>query len=103
MFAIAKIAGKQHLVEKGQVLTVDKLKDLKEGGKIKIDKVYLRAEGSKVDIGTPFVDGSSVEVVVKRQFKDKKIRVYRKKSKKRMEKTRGHRQQYTEVEVTLLK
>jgi len=103
MFAIAKIAGKQHLVEKGKVLTVDKMKDLKEGGKVKIDKVYLRADGSKVDIGTPFVDGSSVEVVVKRHFKDKKIRVYKKKSKKRFEKTRGHRQQYTEIEVASVK
>ena len=103
MLAIAQIAGKQHKVQKGNVLWVDKMKDVKEGGKVKIDKVLLRAEGSKVDIGTPYVSGSEVEITVKKHLKDDKIRVYKKKSKKRYEKTRGHRQQYTEVEVTSLK
>jgi len=103
MLAIVKIAGKQHKVQKGDVLWVDKMKDTKEGGKVKIDKVLLKAEGSKVDIGMPYVSGSEVELTVKRHLKDDKIRVYKKKSKKRYEKTRGHRQQYTEVEVTSVK
>ena len=103
MLAIAKIAGKQYKLEKGKVLWVDKMKDIKEGGKVKIDKILLRADGSSVDIGTPYISGAQAELTVKRHLKDKKIRVYKKKAKKRYEKGQGHRQQYTEVEVTALK
>jgi large subunit ribosomal protein L21 len=102
MFAIIKVAGKQHKVQKGDVLLVDKL-DVKEGDKVKIDKVLLTSDGSKTGIGTPYIDGASAELTVKRNMKDKKIRVFKKKPKKRFEKTQGHRQQYTEVEVTSLK
>jgi len=102
MFAIIKVAGKQHKVQKGDVLFVDKL-DAKEGAKVKIDKVLLTSDGAKTGIGTPYVAGASAELTVKRNVKDKKIRVFKKKPKKRFEKTQGHRQQYTEVEVTSLK
>jgi large subunit ribosomal protein L21 len=103
MFAIIKVAGKQHKVQKGDVLLVDKLSDIKEGSKVKIDKVLLRSDGAKTDIGTPYIADASVELTVKQNIKDTKIRVFKKKPKKRFERTQGHRQQYTQVEVTSLK
>ena len=103
MLAIAQIAGKQYKIQKGDVLWVDKMNEAKEGSKVKINKILLKAEGSKIDIGTPYITGSEVELIVKKHVKDEKIRVYKKKSKKRYEKTRGHRQQYTEVEVASVK
>lgn len=103
MFAIAEIAGKQHKVKKGDVLKVEKLKDSKEGDKVKIEKVLLTSDGEKTSIGAPYVPGASVELTVKENGKHKKIKVFKKKPKKRYELTRGHRQHYTEVEVTAVK
>lgn len=103
MFEIVEIAGKQFKVQKGDVLEVPKLKASKEGDKVKIDKVLLRSEENKTDIGTPNVTGAQVELVVKEHGKAAKIRVYKKKAKKRFERTQGHRQPFTTVEVTAVK
>ena len=103
MFAIVEIAGKQHKVKKGDVLKVEKLKANKEGDKVKTDQVYLKSDGTKADIGTPLVKGASVEFTVKENGKAKKIIVFKKKPKKRMERKQGHRQQYTEIEITAVK
>ncbi len=103
MFAIVEITGKQHKVTKGDVLKVEKVKGTEEGGKVKTDKVLLRSDGKKTDIGAPFVSGASVEFTIKEHGKHKKIKVFKKKSKKRYEVTQGHRQQYTEIEITAVK
>lgn len=103
MFAIVEIAGKQHIVKKGDVLLTEKLKGNQEGDKVKTDKVLLRHDGKKTDIGIPYVSGASVEFTVQEHGKQDKIRVYKKKPKKRYERTQGHRQQYTKIEVTAVK
>lgn len=102
MFAVVEIAGKQFKVSKGDVIEVPKFKDNKEGDKIKIDKILLKSDDKKTEVGTPYVSGSSVELTVKEHGKSDKIRVFKKKSKKRYEKTQGHRQQFTKIEVTNL-
>lgn len=102
MFVIAEIAGKQYKIEKGDVLKVEKLKANKEGDKLTIDKVLLKSDGKKTEIGSPYLK-SSIEVLVKEHGKHDKIKVFKKKAKKRYEKTQGHRQQYTEIEVLNIK
>jgi len=99
MFAIIEVAGKQFKVSKGDLIEVPKLKDHKEGDKIKVDQVLLRSDGKKTDIGTPTVSGASVELLLKEHGKAAKIRIFKKKSKKRYERTQGHRQAYSVVEV----
>jgi large subunit ribosomal protein L21 len=103
MFEIVEIAGKQFKVKKGDVLEVPKLKDSKEGDKVKFDKVLLRSDEGKTEIGTPNVAGAQVELTVQEHGKGAKIRVFKKKAKKRFERTQGHRQPYTKVEVTAVK
>jgi len=103
MFAIVEIAGKQFKISQGDIIEVPKLKDNKEGDKVKIDKVLLKSDGKKTDIGTPYISGSSVELTIKEHGKGKKIRVFKKKPKKRYEKTIGHRQAYTKIEVMAVK
>lgn len=103
MFVVVEIAGKQFKVSKGDVIEVPKLKDNKEGDKVKIDKVLLKSDGKKTDIGTPYISGSSVELTIKEHGRGEKIRVFKKKPKKRYERTIGHRQSYTKVEVTAVK
>jgi len=99
MFAIVEIAGKQFKVAKGDVIEVPKLKDYEEGDKVVIDKVFLRSDDKKTDIGMPVIEGASVELLLKEHGKAAKIRVFKKKAKKRYERTQGHRQAYSLVEV----
>jgi large subunit ribosomal protein L21 len=103
MFAIVEIAGKQFKVKQGDTLEVPKLKANKEGDKVKIDDVLLRSDGKKTDIGKPKVSGAQVELLIKEHGKAAKIRVFKKKAKKRYERTQGHRQPYSLVEVVSVK
>lgn len=103
MFAIVEIAGKQFKVSKGDKIEVPKLKDNKEGDKVKTEKVLLNSKDGKTNIGAPYVGGSTVEFTVLEHGKGKKIRVFKKKSKKRYERTQGHRQQFSMIEVTAVK
>jgi len=103
MFAIVEITGKQYKVETGKFFDVEKLKDNKEGDKVKTDKVFLKNDGKLTMIGAPYVLGASVEFTVIGHDKADKIRVFKKKAKKRYERTQGHRQQYTRIQVTAIK
>lgn len=103
MFVIVEIAGKQFKLSKGDVLEVPKLKAYKEGDKVTIDKVLLRSDDKKTDIGMPMIDGASVELLLKEHGKAAKIRIFKKKAKKRYERTQGHRQPYSKVEVLAVK
>ena len=98
MYATIEFKGKQYKAEKDIVLTVDKL-DAEKGTKIDIDTVLLVSDGDKISVGTPYVQGAKVTVVVEETFKDKKVLVFKYKSKKDYHRLIGHRQQYTNVRV----
>ena len=98
MYATIEFKGKQYKAEKDVVLTVDKL-DAEKGSKIDIDTVLLVSDGDKISVGAPYVKGAKVTVVVEDTFKDKKVIVFKFKSKKDYHRTIGHRQQYTAVKI----
>ena len=98
MYATIEFKGKQYKAEKDVVLTVDKL-DAEKGTKIDIDTVLLVSDGDKISVGAPYVKGAKVTVVVEETFKDKKVLVFKYKSKKDHHRLIGHRQQYTKVRV----
>lgn len=98
MFAIVDIAGFQEKVEKGMKLRVPLLSS--EAGKsLKFEKVLLIVDGNNVNVGTPIVSGASVEAKVLSHGKGDKIRIQKFKRRKRYRRVKGHRQDYTEVEV----
>ncbi|MGF0096342.1 50S ribosomal protein L21 [Peptoniphilus sp. SGI.035] len=98
MYAIIETGGKQYVVEAGDKIKVEKL-DVKEGDTVTFDKV-LFVSGDEPKIGAPFVDGAKVEGKVLAQGKNKKVIVYKYKSKKNERKKNGHRQPYTLVEIS---
>ena len=98
MYATIEFKGKQYKAEKDLVLTVDKL-DAEKGTKIDIDTVLLTSDGDKINVGTPYVKGAKVTVVVEESFRDKKVLVFKYKSKKDYHRLIGHREQYTKVTV----
>ena len=68
---------------------------------MKFDQVLL-VGGDEAKIGTPVVAGASVEGKVLAQVKGQKIVVYKYKAKKNERKKQGHRQPYTQVEITAI-
>ena len=102
MFAIIETGGKQFKVAEGQKLEVEKL-EVKAGGTFKIDEVLLISEKGQVTIGKPYIKGASVSGKVIAHGKEDKILVFKMKAKKRYQKTQGHRQNYTEIEITEIK
>lgn len=98
MYAIVEFKGNQYKAEKDAVLEVSKL-DAKDGDVITIDTVLLVSDGDKVSVGSPYVKGAKVTVKVGETFKDKKVLVFKYKSKKDYHRLIGHREQYTKVTV----
>ena len=102
MYAIIEACGRQYKVEEKEVVFFEKLEE-EEGKKVTFDKVILVSNDGKVQIGNPYVKGVKVEGKVVSHGKGKKILVYKYKAKKNERKTRGHRQEYTKVEITSIK
>ncbi len=98
MYALFEYKGKQYKAEKDALIQVD-LTDAEEGAKIEIDTVLLVSDGDNVKVGTPYVANAKVEVVVENNIRDKKVLVFKYKSKKDYHRLIGHRQQYTNVRV----
>jgi large subunit ribosomal protein L21 len=99
MFAIVDVAGQQHKVTPAQKLYVPKLAG-KVGDTVKFDRVLLFADELNIKVGSPFVKGISVEAKVLDHVKDDTVIVFKKKRRKGYRLRRGHRQQYTQVEIT---
>ena len=102
MYAVIESCGKQYKVEKGDVVFFEKL-DTEEGKKVTFDKVILVSDEDKVEVGNPYVTGVKVEGKVVSHGRGKKVLVFKYKPKKNERKTRGHRQDYTKVEITSIK
>ncbi len=99
MYAVVSTGGKQYKLTQGEVLRVEKL-DAEEGASVELDKVLMIADGDKVNIGTPLVKGGKVTVVVKSHGRGKKVTIMKFRRRKHSQKCTGHRQAYTEIEVT---
>lgn len=99
MYAIIETGGKQYTVKVGDKVRVEKL-DADVDSNVVFDKVLFASNDGEVQVGKPYIDGAKVEGKVLEQAKNKKIIVYKYKSKKNERKKKGHRQPYTLVEVT---
>ncbi|MBT3865155.1 50S ribosomal protein L21 [Candidatus Peregrinibacteria bacterium] len=102
MLAVLETGGKQYKVEKGTLLEVEKLTE-EDGKTITFEEVLLTSDGKSTKVGTPYVSGAKVMAKVIEQKRGEKIIVFKKKPKKRYERTQGHRQNYTLLEITDIK
>jgi len=102
MFAVIETGGKQYRVAPGEKVKIEKL-EAQSGEVFSFDKVLLIADGDNIKIGQPYVSGAKVEAKIARQGRAKKVIVFKYHSKTRQRKKKGHRQYFTEVEVTAIK
>ena len=99
MYAVIQTGGKQYRVAEGDTLRVEKLA-ADAGTAIELDKVLMLGEGEDVKVGKPYVEGGKVTATVKAHGRSKKVKIVKFKRRKQYLKRQGHRQWYTELEVT---
>ena len=98
MFAIVNIKGKQYKITENQKIFIPKLKD-EIGSKVNFTDVLMVGNDDKTfKIGAPTIK-MNVEATVLNHVKDEKVIIFKKKRRKGYKRTRGHRQQYTEIEI----
>jgi len=102
MLAVIKTGGKQYIVKAGDKLKIEKL-NKKEGEQIAFSEVLLLEKDEKIQIGAPIISGAKVEAKILKHGKGDKIIVFKYKAKKRYSRKIGHRQPYTEIEITGIK
>jgi len=99
MYAVIQTGGKQYRVEQGTTLKIEKL-ELGEGDSVEFDKVLMIHSGDDVKVGLPFIEGGKVTATVMSQGRHKKIKIIKFRRRKHHMKHQGHRQYYTEVQIT---
>ena len=102
MYAVIMSGGKQYRVSEGDVIRVEKL-EAEIGAPVEFGDVLLVKTDEKTYIGRPLVDGASVTGTLESQGKDDKILVFKYKKKKQYRRTRGHRQQHSEIRIEKIK
>jgi large subunit ribosomal protein L21 len=99
MYAVVRAGGKQYRVSTGEKLRIEKL-TAAVGSELVLDQVLLVGEGEALKIGTPVVKGASVKAKVLAHGLADKVLTFKMRRRKNSRRTRGHRQAYTEIEVT---
>ncbi len=94
MYAIIAVGGKQYKAEEGKTVKVDLL-DKKIGDTVEFTAVLVSDKDNKVNAPS----SAKVEGKVLGHFKTSKVDVFKKQPKKGYKKMKGHRQNYTEVQV----
>lgn len=100
MYAIVQAAGRQVKVTPGGFAVLDGTAGEK-GATVTLEQVLLvEKDGGEVVAGAPFVAHARVTAVVEGETRGPKIRVFKKKRRKGMRRTKGHRAIYTRVRIT---
>lgn len=99
MYAVFRTGGKQYRASEGERLRVERL-EAEVGDAVEFDEILLVGSGADVKLGSPLVPGGKVAARVTAQGRGKKIDVVKFKRRKNYKREHGHRQHYTEVEIT---
>ncbi len=101
MYAVIKTGGKQYRVAAGDKLRVETL-DADEGATVNIDQVLMVGDGESINVGSPVISGASVEAKVLTHGRHKKIDVIKFRRRKHYRRQMGHRQNFTQIEITAI-
>ena len=99
MYAVIKTGGKQYKVAAGEKIKVEKIAS-EVGQEITIVQVLAVGAGAEMKVGTPLVAGASVVATVVAQGKHDKVRIFKMRRRKHYQKRQGHRQTFTELEIS---
>jgi large subunit ribosomal protein L21 len=99
MYAVIKTGGKQYRVAAGDKFKVEKL-EADVGAEITFDQVLMVADGDNIKVGAPMLSGAAVRATVVSHGRGDKVRIFKMKRRKHYRKSQGHRQHFTEVQIS---
>lgn len=99
MYAVIKTGGKQYRVATGEKLKVEQIV-AEVGQQITLDQVLAVGSGADMKIGSPLVSGASVIATVMAHGRHDKVRIFKMRRRKHYQKRQGHRQAFTEIEIS---
>ena len=99
MYAVVRTGGKQYRLGVGDSVKVEKLSD-EVGNIVELSQILMVSDGGEVKVGTPLVPGASIKAEIVGHGRNKKIRVFKMKRRKKYRRTQGHRQAFTQLKVT---
>ena len=99
MYAVVRTGGKQYRLGIGDSVKVEKLPN-EVGNIVELSQILMVSDGGQVKVGTPLVTGASVKAEIVGHGRNKKIRVFKMKRRKKYRRTQGHRQAFTQLKVT---
>ena len=97
-YAVLVTGGKQYRVMAGETLRVEKLEG-EVGSEIKFDNILLLGDSDGIKLGDA-LKGATVAATIKSHGRADKVRIIKFRRRKHHMKRRGHRQHYTEIEIT---
>ena len=100
MYAIINTGGHQVKVAPGATVTIDRVEREVGDEMAFTDVLLIEKDGGEIVTGTPVVTGARVVGVIEGESRGPKIRVFKKKRRKGMRRTKGHRAFYTRVRIT---
>lgn len=99
MYAVVKTGGKQYKVAAGEKIKVEQIAaDI--GQEIVLDQVLAVGNGADLKVGDPLLAGASVKATVVAHGKHDKVRIFKMRRRKHYQKHQGHRQAYTELQIS---
>ncbi len=99
MYAVFATGGKQYRATTGDILKIEKL-DAEKGATVELDQVLMVGEGEDVKIGAPYLESGKVTATVLDHGRREKIKVIKFKRRKNYRRQMGHRQYFTQIEIT---
>ena len=97
-YAVIKTGGKQHKVEEGEIISIEKL-NAEEGEKVEFEEVLAIKSEGKLQVGSPVIDGAKVTGTVLSQEKDKKVVIIKMRRSQDYRSKQGHRQKLPKVKI----
>ena len=99
MYAVIKTGGKQYRVETGNKIKIEQV-PAEIGSEFITNQVLMLADGDKISIGKTLVNGAMVKAPILGQGRHDKVRIFKMRRRKHYQKHQGHRQNYTEIQIT---
>jgi large subunit ribosomal protein L21 len=103
MKATIKTSGRQFIVTEGDVLTVNRFPNTEAGGTVEIKDVLTVGEGESLQVGRPTVAGAVVTAKVLENKRGDKVITFKKVKRTGRERTRGHRQELSVIQIESIK
>lgn len=99
MYAVIKTGGKQYRVSAGEKVRIETI-EAEVGAELVLDQVLMVGDGDQVSVGKPLIAGAAVKATVVSHGRGDKVRIFKHRRRKHYKKQAGHRQNYTEIQIS---